>query len=71
MPFTDVWIETAVHPTHCNRQSSDRRNAADGRTFQESAVLSVALAVRIAVAATNAGNAAIRQDERRPTTPGH
>jgi hypothetical protein len=63
MRFTDLWIKTAVDPTRCNRRSSDRRDAADGRTLQQSAVLSVALAVRIAVTATNADLAAIRQDE--------
>jgi hypothetical protein len=71
MSFTDVWIKTAVDQTRCNGRSSDRRDAADGRTFQGSAVLSVAVAVRIAIATTNAGNAAIRQDERGPTTLGH
>lgn len=62
IPFTDVCFKTAVDPTHCNRQSSAGRDAADGRTFHESAVLSIALAVRIADAATNAGNAATTQD---------
>jgi len=71
MPFTDVSIKTAVDPTRCNRRSSDRHDAPDGRSFQQSAVLSVALAVRIAVTATNAGNATIRQDERNPTTLDH
>jgi hypothetical protein len=71
MPFTDVWIETAVDPAHCNGQSSARHAAADGRTFQGSAVPGVVIAVRIAVAATNAGNAAVCEDEGSPTTPGH
>jgi hypothetical protein len=71
MPFTDVWIKTAVDQTLCNGRSSARRDAPDGRTFQASAVLSVALAVRIAVAATNTGNTAIRHEERSPVTPGH
>jgi len=71
MPFTDVSIKTAVDQTRCNGRSNARRDAPDGRTFQALAVLSVALAVRIAVAATNTGNAAIRQDERSPITLGH
>jgi hypothetical protein len=60
MFFTDVWIKTAVDPTQCNKQSSACCVSAVGRTCQGSAVLSVALAVRIAVAATNADNVAAR-----------
>jgi len=71
MPFTAVWIKTAVDPTHCNRRSSARRDTAGGRTFQQSAAMSVAFAVRIAVAATNAGNAAVKEDEDSPAMPDH
>jgi hypothetical protein len=71
MLFTDVWIKTAVDPAQCNKQSSACGVSADGTTCQGSAVLSVALAVRIAVAATNADNVAAGQDEGSPTTSGH